>query len=752
MKIIVHESNKTFHLQNNTISYILTILPGGHPAQLYFGSRISDREDFSYLLEGAIRSHSAYMNDDGRGLSLEHLKLEYPEYGNSDFRQAAIEIRQENGSRITDFLYSGYEIIPGKPALPGLPATYTEDDSEAETLLLHLKDDVTGLELTLSYTIFENGGVIARNAKIDNCGSAPVHIERVMSMSIDLPDADYEMIQLSGSWARERIPMAQHLARGLQGVESLRGHSSHQHNPFIALKRPNTDEFTGEVMGFSLVYSGNFLAQVQVDNYDVTRVLLGINPTWFDWKLDAGESFQAPEAVIVYSKDGLNGMSQTYHRLYQKRLARGVWRDRPRPILINNWEATYFNFNEEKLLNIAAKAKECGVELFVLDDGWFGERRSDYAGLGDWYPAASLLPHGISGLSERIEALGMKFGLWIEPEMVNPNSDLYREHPDWILHVPDRKPSLSRHQLVLDFSRKEVVDHIHGMIAKILRESKISYIKWDMNRSLTECGSAALPADRQGEVFHRFILGVYDLYERLTSEFPEILFESCAGGGARFDPGMLYYAPQAWCSDDTDAIERLGIQYGTTFVYPVSSIGSHVSAVPNHQVNRITPLKTRADVAFFGTFGYELDLNKLSPEEQTMVTRYTIFMKQYRELIQFGTFYRLVSPVDNNEAAWMVVSDDKKEAIFAYYRILNRPNSAFARVKLHGLDPDAKYGVWSYQTEDVPPEGIYRDTFAGDELMNAGFILSDMSSCKVGENVLEASDFASRIYHLKAAE
>ena len=750
MNIFVHEKTRTFHLQNDKISYIMAILPGGHVTQLYFGRKITDREDFGHLLECSVRAWAAFRNDDGSGISLEHLKLEYPEYGTADFREAAVEIRQENGSRITDFLYSGYDIRDGKPSLPGLPATYTEEDHEAETLTLHLADRVTGLGLDLLYTIFENGGTVARSACFTNHGDKAVHIERAMSFCLDLPDADYELIQFSGAWARERIPEAHRLSHGIQGVESLRGHSSHQHNPFIVLKRPNADEAAGEVIGFSLVYSGNFLAQVQVDNYNVTRVLMGINPTWFDWKLEAGESFQTPEAVIVYSKDGLNAMSQTYHRLYQKRLARGYWRDRTRPILINNWEATYFNFNEEKLLKIAAKAKECGVELFVLDDGWFGERRNDYAGLGDWYPAASLLPHGISGLSERIEEMGLRFGLWIEPEMVNPNSDLYRHHPDWILHVEDRPPSLSRHQYVLDFSRKEVVDHIYGMISKLLRESKISYIKWDMNRSITECGSAALPADRQGEVFHRHILGVYNLYERLTSEFPMILFESCAGGGGRFDPGMLYYAPQAWCSDDTDAVERLGIQYGSSYAYPISSIGSHISAVPNHQVNRVTPLKTRADVAFFGTFGFELDLNRLSEEEQKMVTRYTIFMKRYRELLQFGTFYRLLSPSGGEEAAWMVVSEDKKEAIFAYYRILNRPNGRFSRVKLQGLDESLKYGVWSYQHEDVPPEGILRGEFCGDELMNAGFIVSDLSSSKVGDNILEAVDFSSRIYHLKA--
>ncbi len=746
--IHVHETSRTFHLQNDTVSYVITILPGGHPAQLYFGRRISDREEYGYLLEGCIRSHSAYPNDDGSGLSMEHVKMEYPSYGASDFRQGAVEILEETGGRIADFTYEGYRTMAGKPRLEGLPATYTEDDGEAETLILTLADAVSGLKLDLLYTIFADGGVIARSALIRNEGSRTVHLLRAMSLCLDLPDADYDMIQLSGSWARERIPEAHRLAHGIQAVESLRGHSSHQHNPFIALKRPGAGERSGEVIGFSLVYSGNFLAQVQVDNYDVTRVLMGINPTWFDWKLESGAQFQTPEAVIVYSGEGLNGMSQTYHRLYQKRLVRGVWRDRPRPILLNNWEATYFDFNEEKLLGIAAKAKECGVELFVLDDGWFGARRSDNAGLGDWYPARELLPEGIAGLSRKVEALGLKFGLWIEPEMVNPDSDLFRAHPDWILSVKGRKSSLSRHQLVLDFSRKEVVDCIHQMIAGLLRESRISYIKWDMNRSITECGSAALPADRQGEVFHRYILGVYDLYERLVTEFPEVLFESCAGGGARFDPGMLYYAPQTWTSDDTDAVERLGIQYGTSYVYPLSTMGSHVSAVPNHQVNRITPLKTRAEVAYFGTFGYELDLNRLSPEEQEQVKEYTAFMKENRALLQFGTFYRLRAPFDHIAAAWMVVSEDRSEAIVGCYNILNQPNRAFVRVTLQGLDPDAQYEVSCVGRKMDCAGG----NFHGDELMNAGLVMSDISSGRVGDGVLEAADFTSRVFRIRRTD
>ena len=740
MFIYFHEKTRTFHLQNEKISYVMCVLKSGELAQLYYGKRIHDREDFGYLLEGAIRSHSAYPEDGSYGISPEHIKQEYPSFGYGDFRQGAIEILQKNGSRLSRFRYRSHEILPGKPKLPGLPATYTEKDEEVQTLIITLEDPICGVCLELLYTLFSSEGIIARSARIINQGDAPVQVTRAMSLCLDLPDSEYEWIQFSGSWARERYPVMRRLETGTTQIESIRGNSSHQQNPFVILKRPNTDEAAGEAIGVSFVYSGNFRISAQVDPYRVTRIMAGINPTWFSWKLDPGESFQTPEAVMVYTDQGLNRLSQIYHRLYRERLMRGPWKDRERPILINNWEATYFDFNEEKLLKIAAKAKECGVELFVLDDGWFGARRDDHAGLGDWVAAKELLPGGISGLSEKVEALGMKFGLWIEPEMVNPDSDLYREHPDWCLHVPGREPSLGRNQLVLDYSRPEVVDHIHGMIAKILRESKVSYIKWDMNRSITDCYSVAKDPEQQGEVYHRYILGVYSLYERLISEFPEILFESCAGGGGRFDAGMLYYAPQAWTSDDTDAMERVKIQYGTSYAYPIVSMGSHVSAVPNHQVGRITPLKTRADVAYFGTFGYELDLNRLSEEEQEQVREYTGFMKKYRRLIQFGTFYRLQSPFEHNESAWMVVSEDKKQAIAGFYRTLSRANSHFSKIRFQGLDPDFAYRVNG------------KDLFYGDELMNSGMVTSDGTSGKTGEDVLPPSDFFSRLFLLTAEE
>ena len=743
MSILFSERTQTFHLYNEEMSYIMAVLPNGHLGQLYFGKRIHHKEDFSYLQERVHRSMTSYVYDDDDTFSLEHTRQEYGVYGTTDFRHPAVSILQKNGSAISDFVYRGHEILQGKPKLSGLPATYTEDPGEAETLAVKLQDPLTGIVLTLLYTIFAEGGIRARSAEFQNEGKEAVYLTRAMSLCLDLPDCEYEWLQFSGAWARERHLKVRRLEQGIQAVDSIRGNSSHEQNPFIVLKRPTADETQGEAIGFSLVYSGNFLAQAQVDTQDTTRVLLGIHPFGFRWKLEPGESFQTPEAVMVYSHRGLGHMSRTFHRLYRTRLARGYWRDRERPILNNNWEATYFDFTEDRLVKIAEKAKECGVELFVLDDGWFGGRRNDHAGLGDWTANKDLLPGGIAGLADRIEALGMKFGLWFEPEMVNPDSDLYRAHPDWILRTPGRHASLGRHQHVLDFSRREVVDAIYEMMAKFLAGAKISYIKWDMNRSITECYSEGLPADRQGEVFHRYILGVYELYDRLTSAFPEVLFESCASGGGRFDPGLLYYAPQAWASDDSDAVERLKIQYGTSFCYPVSSIGSHVSVTPNHQVYRNTPLYTRANVAYFGTFGYELDLNKLTEEEIAQVKEQIRFMKRYRGLIQFGDFYRLSSPFEKNVTAWMVVSGDKREAVVGWYKVLNGANMPLSRLRLSGLEESLSYKLCEYGRES---SGVYY----GDELMNAGIVTTDTRIVDGALDKKHSCDFDSRIFVLKA--
>ncbi len=704
MAIVFHEKSKEFHLFNKEVSYLIRIMENGQLENLYYGKALKDREDFSYLHDEVMRSLMSVNVAEPSILSMQYTRQEYPAYGTGDYRTPAFTVQQENGSRIVNYVYQAHEIFGGKKSLAPLPATYVENDEEADTLEITLHDEVTDTDIVLSYTIYADYPVITRNTRFLHKGAEKIVLDRALSASVEFLDMDYELMHLSGAWARERYVKTRKLETGIQGIQNMRGTgSSTEYNPFLALKRPHTTEEQGEVYGFSFVYSGNFLAQAEVSTHEMTRILMGIHPEGFSWELKQGESFQTPEVVMVYSDKGLNKMSQTYHRLYRTRLMRGEWRDKARPILLNNWEATYFDFDEEKILNIAKKAKEVGVELFVLDDGWFGARDDDYRGLGDWYVNLNKLPDGISGLSEKIEQMGLKFGLWVELEMVNKDSDLYRAHPDWLIGVPGRMESHARHQYVLDFSRKEVVDYIHEMIAKVIRESSISYIKWDMNRYMTEPYSRGAEPSQQGKVMHKYILGVYDLYTRLTTEFPDILFESCASGGARFDPGMLYFAPQTWTSDDTDANERTKIQYGTSMVYPLVSMGSHVSAVPNHQLNRNTSLATRANVAYFGTFGYELDLNLLSDREIEHVKEQVQFMKENRELIQVdGDFYRLMSPFEGNETAWVVVSQDKKRAVAGYYQSLNRVNDSWIRLKLQGLCEDALYEVRYSMEPDVP--------------------------------------------------
>ncbi|MFR5278888.1 MAG: alpha-galactosidase [Blautia sp.] len=762
MAIIFHKQSKCFHLYNNEVSYIMRIMENGQLENLYYGKKIHDKEDFAYFHDEAMRSQMSVCIPEPGLLSMQYTRQEYPSYGTGDYRSPAVTIAQENGSRIIDFKYAGHEIYSGKKEILPLPATYVEEKEEAETLEVTLHDNVMDTDLILSYTIYEAYPVITRNTKFVHKGKEKIVLERAMSASVEFLDMDYEMVQLSGGWSRERYVKNRKLEMGIQSIQSLNGTCcGAEHNPFLALKRPHTTESQGEVYGFSLVYSGNYLGQVEVSTFDMTRVMMGINPEDFSWELKSGESFQTPEVVMVYSDKGLNKMSQTYHRLYRKRLMHGEWRDKARPILLNNWEATYFDFNEEKILTIAKKAKEAGVELFVLDDGWFGARNDDYRGLGDWYVNLEKLPDGISGLSKKVEELGLKFGLWVELEMVNKDSDLYRAHPDWIISAPNRFESHARHQNVLDFSRKEVVDYIYEMIAKVIRESSISYIKWDMNRYMSEPYSKGSAPCEQGKVMHKYILGVYDLYTRLTTEFPHILFESCASGGARFDPAMLYFAPQTWCSDDTDASERTKIQYGTSYVYPIVSMGSHVSAVPNHQMHRITPIETRANVAYFGTFGYELDLNLLSDAEIETVKKQIAFMKEHRELIQMdGDFYRLLSPFEGNETAWMIVSSDKTQAVAAFYQRLNKVNASWLRLKLDGLDANTKYEV----SCDMAPVASYDAKIAeayghkteedsvktyqayGDELMSAGIPIDREELNKKG------GDFASLLYTLKKVD
>ena len=740
MPIHYHENTRTFHLFNASVSYIFTILENGTPGSLYYGARLTDKDDYSELLEMKRRANAPCTYEGNLLFSLEHLKQEYPLYGHGDLRYPACSMRRENGSHIFEFRYISHVIYSGKHGINGLPAIWCSTTDEMESLEVELEDANSGTRLTLYYTICSDLPVIARHTRITQAGASAVTIERVMSCNVDLIDDAWEMVQLNGAWSRERHVTTMPLRPGIQSVYSMRGHSSAQFNPFLALKRKECTETQGECMGFTLLYSGSFLAGVEVDNYHVSRVQIGIHPDCFEWTLQQGESFETPEAVYVYSEDGLNGMSQAFHTLFNRHLVRGKYRMKERPILINNWEATYFDFDEEKIVRIAETAAQAGIELFVLDDGWFGNRNDDHRGLGDWYVNLQKLPHGISGLSQRIHSLGMQFGLWIEPEMVNRDSNLYRTHPEWVMVDPDYVPCHGRNQYVLDFSRKEVVDYIFRCLDQVLDGADVNYIKWDMNRTMSEVYSRSHSSLQQGRVMHEYILGVYDLYERLIQKYPDILFESCASGGGRFDAGMLYYAPQAWTSDNSDAVERLKIQYGTAYVYPPSCMGAHVSAVPNHQVFRNTPLNTRANTAFYGAFGYELDLSKLTEDELEQVRQQVTFMKKYRSVFQYGTFYRLSSPFESNETVWMSVSQDQKTAIVGYYRVLNEVNVGYRRIRLKGLNPDEQYRI--------SMDGRWIE---GRELMKAGLVISDYTSGENGEIYNGSNgDFISRLYVLEA--
>ena len=753
MKIQFSRKTQTFHLQNESISYIMKVLPNGHLGQLYFGEAVTGYQDYDYLLEPAYRPMTSYVFEGDLSFSLEHVRQEYPSYGTGDYRHPAIRVCQNDGSTVSDLRFDRYDVTEGKPPLQGLPATYCENPGEAKTLHIFLKDPVTDLTVELLYTLFAEKSALARSARIINEGKNPVRIEQAMSLCLDLPDSRYDWIQLSGAWARERHIRQRRLEQGIQSVESTRGHSSHQHNPFVVLKRPETTEFSGEAIGFSLIYSGNFLAQAEVDTFDVTRFMIGINPFGFSWNLEPGEELQLPEAVMVYTNSGLNSMSQTFHALFRERLARGYWRDRPRPVLFNSWECLTFNLEEEKLCSIVQKAKECGAELFVLDDGWFKKRTDVCTGLGDWDQDRDVFADGLKGFADRVRKAGLQFGLWIEPEMVNRDSDLFRRHPDWVLQVPGRSLTHGRNEFVLDYSRGDVIDYLFSVLKEVFERAQVSYVKWDMNRSITEAYSALLPPERQGEVMHRYILGVYKLYERLNCAFPKVLFESCASGGGRFDPGMLYYAPQGWTSDDSDAVERIKIQYGTSLCYPLSSMGAHISASPNQQVFRETPLHTRANVAFFGSFGYELDPDLLSEEELAYIRTQTEFVKKYRELVLKGTFYRLKSPFESSGfAAWMVVSSDKRTAVVGWYKFLNEVNGPFRRVKLRGLDNALLYQVTKIPGSSNIAEnsmlGSEKEIFTGDELMKLGLITSDSASGELRPGLAPSSDFDSRLYVL----
>lgn len=729
MSIIFNKESKTFHLTAKNTSYVMQIIKDGYLAHLYWGKKIKEY-NHSNQIRYRDRGFSPNPVTKDRTFSLDTLPQEYPAFGITDFRKPAYQIQLEDGSTITDLRYESHEIFPGKPRLEGLPATYTGKEDEAETLEVTMADPLISLRAIIRYTVFHHLDVITRSVQLVNDGKRSVKVLKAASMNVDFRKSGFEMISLYGAHERERFIERTAVRRGVQSIESRRGTSSHQQNPFLALVDKDTKEDSGEAYGINLVYSGNFEGSVEVDQLEMTRVTFGINPFDFSWLLNAGETFQTPEAVLVYSAKGLGEMSRTYHSLYRSHLCRGMYRDKERPILINNWEATYFNFNEEKIKEIASKGKDLGIELFVLDDGWFGKRDDDRSSLGDWHVDRRKLPNGLNHLAEHIRSQGMEFGLWFEPEMVSEDSDLYREHPDWCIHVPQRRRSTGRHQLILDFSRKEVCDEIIERLSAILSTTSITYVKWDMNRHMTEAGSAGLPPERQREVAHRYVLGLYRVMEEVTSRFPHILFESCSGGGGRFDPGMLYYMSQTWTSDNTDAISRLKIQYGTSLVYPNISIGAHVSDVPNHQVNRTTSLNIRGHVAMSGNLGYELDLTKLSEEDQQTVIKQVNHYKEIRSIVQFGDFYRILSPFEGNDTAWMFVTKDKQEAVFTHFTILDEGNSPFKSVKMQGLDPNKKYLIVELD-----------ESYYGDELMNVGINIPKVQG-----------DFTSVMWRLRVVE
>lgn len=728
MAITFSEEKQVFHLQTCKTSYIIHIWRGKYLAHVYWGKKIK-APDMSNAVISKVGGFTP--NTDNEDYSLDFINQEYPTGLGTDYRVPAISATYADGSRNVKLIYDGYKITGGKPKLQGLPATYVESEGEADTLQIMLVDKLKGMKVILMYTVFNEIDAITRTVKIVNESSDDIILERVFSASVDFETSAFDFIDFHGGWGKERYMERTPLRHGIQSIDSKRGSSSHQLNPFYMMASKEANEEYGDVYGFNLVYSGNFSGGIEVDCMDKPRAWMGINEYDFSWRLEPGQEFQAPEVVMVYSGKGFGQMSRTFHKLYRKRLVRGMYRDMVRPILINNWEATYFDFDEDKILGLAKTAKELGIELLVLDDGWFGKRNSDKGSLGDWYANKEKLPNGISGLAKKVNDIGLKFGLWVEPEMVSVDSDLYRAHPDWCIHVPNRVRTEARNQLILDLSRKEVCDFIVETIGGILLEADISYIKWDMNRNMSELGSAGLPADRQKEMPHRYMLGLYDVLERITSAHPKVLFEGCSGGGGRFDPGMLYYMPQIWTSDDTDAVERLRIQYGTSMAYPMSAMGAHVSASPNHQTGRRTSLKTRGDVAMSGNFGYELDLMKFTDEEREEVKTQVEQYKELRTFIQKGDMYRLKSPFrnvynDGNDTAWMFISEDGRDVFAAYFRISCIVNGGIYRMKFTALEPDATYEVVGENK-----------TYSGDELMEIGLVV-DMWG-----------DYTSRTWRLK---
>lgn len=772
--IYFNNNQGIFNLQTNQTSYLFGILPTGHPGHLYYGKKIRNSDHYENFCEQSKISYgstTAY-SEKNPGFSLNLEKLEYSMNGKGDYRDPSMCLKSENGNRTFDFLYQSHKIMEGKDLLTGLPSSYENDRENVQTLEVKLIDSVYNLSLFLNYSVFPEKDIITRNVRVENhCGSTLI-IDKIASFSLDFDHYAFDLISLDGAWIRERHSHRRALNYGKMELSSRKGLSSADHNPFMILCDHNTTETLGDSYGFALIYSGNHSSSVEVSAHDHTRVQMGINDFDFIWNLQDGDVFQSPEAVLAFSDKGLNGLSSLYHSFIRHNIVRGKWKYKERPILINNWEATYFDFTEKSLLELAREAKDLGIELFVLDDGWFGKRNNDKSSLGDWFVNKEKLPDGIDGLARKIKNLAMDFGIWVEPEMISLDSELYKKHPDWMVKTPDREASPARHQYVLDLSNKEVCSYIYKSMRDLFNSADISYVKWDMNRNLSDVYSPCLPGEQQKEFSHRYVLGLYAILEKLTREFPEILFESCASGGSRFDMAMFYYMPQIWTSDNTDSVERLHIQYGSSMVAPTSVMGSHVSAVPNHQVLRTTPLESRFNTAVFGLLGYELDLTQLSNLEKKVIKKQIEFYKEYRQLLQFGNFYRIQNPSENSICLWMIVSPEKDRAIVGYYQQLAHPNPGTERYRLLNLNEELNYKITNrrqfidislfqdqgnmiFSQEKNQDGNLYeveKTLFSsfGDQLMHRGLVPKrQFYGTGLDENVAFIGDFGSRLFILQ---
>ena len=725
MAIFFDEQKEIFRLTTEHTAYFIGIVDKTYVGHVYYGPRMEDC-GCGYLLRTKESPLPPSENIWEKAAFADAFPYEYSTWGVGDFRNPCLCVRTAQGSRTCELSYESYRILEGKPNLPGLPSTFAGENGAAETLEIVCRDTCIGLKVILRYSMFADSDALMRSVLLVNEGEEELYLERVLSACLDMDDESYQMLTLPGSWARERHMEYRPLRHGSQEVSSQRGISSHQAQPFVALTTPNITETTGEVYAMHFVYSGNFQAQVELSQFDTVRMTMGIHPQGFEWVLKPGESFAAPEVVCVYSNQGLRAMTHTFHELYRNHLIRSRYLHQKRPVLLNNWEATYFDFDADRLLAIAKQAGEAGVEMLVMDDGWFGKRNHDHCSLGDWQVNEEKLPGGLAALTANLKKLGMKLGIWFEPEMVSKDSDLYRAHPDWAIHIPGRELTMSRGQYILDLSRPEVIEYVYESVAEILRNAEIAYVKWDMNRQMTEIGSTFLDAAHQGELCHRYVLGVYELQERLLKEFPDLLLENCTSGGGRFDPGMLYFSPQIWCSDDTDAGERLAIQEGTALLYPLSTIGAHVSVCPNHIVGRVTPFETRGYVALGGTFGYELDITKLSEEEHRLMREQIALYHTYQPLIREGDYYRIASARENHQYdCFSVVAKDRSEVLVTFIQTAARANYHSRKIRLAGLNPRAAYR-WQ-ETGEI---------YAGETLMMGGILVPPLMG-----------DYAGRLMH-----